>query len=152
MWTAGRSGPHHPFLCGGEGTTGATQALGVEPPLSVDVGGAPDSEPEGGVPLGAPAPPLPMFGQFFVDPEPELEPERAPGPELPLLEFAGGVLGEEPDVEPEPEPELPDVVAALATSAPPATRPEVRAPAARTWRKRMCMVVCLPCRCNTGPL
>jgi len=82
-----------------------------------------------------------MFGQFFVEPDPELELELElelePDPEL-VDEF------EEPDpVLPEPvvpEPVSPvvelddgvgvDVVAALATSAPPARRPDVRAPTA----------------------
>ena len=76
-----------------------------------------------------------MFGQFLVEPEPELELE----PELPLFELDEGVVVEEPDVELVPEfPEV-EVVAALATSAPPATSPEVSAPTARTLRKRMCM-------------
>jgi hypothetical protein len=59
--------------------------------------------------------PLPMFGQFLVEPELELVPE------LPL------------DV---------DVVAASATSAPPARFPEVSAPTATTLRTRMCMALC----------
>lgn len=79
-----------------------------------------------------------MFGQFLVEPEPELELE----PELPLFDFDEGVVVEEPDVGLVPEfPEV-EVVAALATSAPPVTSPEVSAPTARTLRKRMCMAVC----------
>ena len=55
--------------------------------------------------------------------------------------FDEGVVVEEPDVELVPEfPEV-EVVAALATSAPPVTSPEVSAPTARTLRKRMCMAV-----------
>jgi hypothetical protein len=84
-----------------------------------------------------------MFGQFLVEPEPELEPEPEPelelGPELLLFELDDGVVVEDPDVELVPEfPEV-EVVAALATSAPPARSPEVSAPTARTLRKRMCM-------------
>ena len=86
-----------------------------------------------------------MFGQFLVEPEPELEPEPEPelelGPELLLFELDDGVVVEDPDVELVPEfPEV-VVVAALATSAPPARSPEVSAPTARTLRKRMCMAV-----------
>ena len=86
-----------------------------------------------------------MFGQFLVEPDPEpepeleLEPEPELEPELPLFELDDGVVVEEPDDELVPEfPEV-DVVAALATSAPPARSPEVSAPTARTLRKRMCM-------------
>ena len=87
-----------------------------------------------------------MSGQFLVEPDPE--PAFEPEPELPVLEPDDGVVAEEPDVdefavELVPElPELPvvvDVVAALATSAPPARRPEVNAPTARTLRRRICM-------------
>ena len=82
-----------------------------------------------------------MFGQFFVEPDPELEPEPEfelePDPEL-VDEFeALDPVVPEPGV---PEPVSPvvelddgvvvDVVAALATSAPPARRPDVRAPTA----------------------
>ena len=104
------------------------------PLFEPDVGGAPD--PDGGAPLSEP---LPMFGQFLVEPEPEPDPEL--DPELPLFELDEGVVVEEPDVELVPElPEVEvEVVAALATSAPPATSPEVSAPTARTLRKRMCM-------------
>jgi hypothetical protein len=96
-----------------------------------------------------------MLGQFLVEPEPELEPEPddvpdepelvLPEPELPVLELEDGVvvdgveLGE---LELEPPPELPvvvEVVAALATSAPPARRPELSAPMASTFRRRICM-------------
>jgi hypothetical protein len=84
-----------------------------------------------------------MLGQFLVEPEPEPELELEPElePELPLFEADEGVVVEEPDVE--LVPEFPvvevEVVAALATSAPPARSPEVSAPTARTLRKRMCM-------------
>jgi hypothetical protein len=100
-----------------------------------------------------------MLGQFWLepeleldplDPELELEPELVlPDPEVPELEPDDGVVVEEPDVEEllvelEPVPVLPvpDVVAALATSAPPATRPEVSAPTAKTLRRRICMSCC----------
>src|ERR1700722_4671588 len=106
----------------------------MDPLLELDVGGVPD--PDGGVPDGA-LEPLPMFGQFLVEPEPE-----DPDPVLPALEPGDGVVVElevdveEFDVELVPVlPELPvvaDVVAALATSAPPARRPDVSAPVART--------------------
>jgi hypothetical protein len=84
-----------------------------------------------------------MFGQFFVDPDPELEP--VPEPELELEPLLVDEFEEDEPVFPEavvPEPVVPvfeldddgvvvaDVVAALATSAPPATRPEVSAPTA----------------------
>ena len=82
-----------------------------------------------------------MFGQFLVEPEPEPEPDPELEPELPLFEPDEGVVVEEPDDELVPEfPEVEvEVVAALATSAPPARSPEVSAPTARTLRKRMCM-------------
>jgi hypothetical protein len=107
-----------------------------------------------------------MLGQLRVEPEPELEldpldPELELEPELeePLLVLPDpvfavldpddGVVVEDPEleelvVELEPVPVLSvlEVVAALATSAPPATRPEVSAPAASTLRKRMCMRCC----------
>lgn len=117
--------------------------------------------PEGGVPDGGepeldPDPdswPLPMFGQLWVEPVPELELE--PDEELPdepelvfPLELDDGDVVLEPDafddeleLEPEfpVEPVVPEVVAALATSAPPTTRPEVSAPAASTLRRRICI-------------
>jgi hypothetical protein len=94
--------------------------------------------PAGGVPEGLPPgaacelEPLPMFGQFFV--LPELVPE---------LELEGVVDVELFDVEPELVPEFPDpefevvldVVAALATSAPPAIKPELNAPMANALRR-----------------
>ncbi len=129
---------------------------GVDPLLEPD--GAPD--PDGGVPDGAfEFEPLPMLGQFLVEPElePELELEsepvdefEEPEPVLPALELDGGVVEEELDVDgfdvelvpvfPEP-PVVVDGVAASATSAPPATRPDVNAPMASTLRKRICMGV-----------
>jgi hypothetical protein len=136
---------------------------------SYEPDGAPEPEdgpgepfPAGGVPWREPDP---MLGQFRVEaelPEPELELEPEPEPELELL----------PELEPV-EPELPvpellldegvdveelelepgvvlgvelEVVAALATNAPPATRPVVNAPMASTLRKRMCMERCLSSR------
>jgi len=96
-----------------------------------------------------------MLGQLWVEPEPEpeLDPEEAledpepvlPEEELPELVPDDGVVVEGLEVELEPEPELPvvvEVVAALATSAPPARRPEVSAPMANTLRRRICMGVC----------
>ena len=80
------------------------------------------------------------------DPELELEPDdeldepdpEVPDPEVPELEPGDGVVVEE--LEPVPEfPVAVDVVAALATSAPPARSPDVKAPTARTLRKRICM-------------
>jgi hypothetical protein len=118
----------------GAGYAAEVDAPGATPLLEPDVGGAPD--PDGGAPLSEPEP-LPMFGQFLVEPEPEPDPELEP--ELLLFEPDEGVVVEEPDDELVPEfPEV-VVVAALATSAPPATSPEVSAPTARTLRKRMCM-------------
>ncbi len=109
--------------------------------------------PAGGVPVWEPEP-LPMFGQLWVELEPEpeleLEPEELledpelelPDPELPELVLGAGVV-DELDVELEPElPVVVEVVAALATSAPPARRPEVSAPMASTLRRRICMSVC----------
>ncbi len=113
-----------------------------------DGGGVPD--PVGAVPDGA-CEPLPMLGQFLVDPEPELELDPEPVDALEEPEPADGVEVEEFDVEEfDVElvpvlPELPvvvDVVAASATSAPPATRPDVSAPMASTLRRRICMGVC----------
>ena len=89
-----------------------------------DVAGAPDY---GGVPDGPfELEPWPILGQFLLEAEPEPEP---------VGEF---------DVELVPVfPELPvdvDVVAAVATRVPPATRPDVSAPAASTLRRRICIV------------
>ncbi len=109
--------------------------------------------PAGGVPVWVPEP-LPMLGQFLVEPEPELVPEPdgvlaepelvLPEPVLPEPELDDGVEVEELLVEPEPEfPVVVDVVAALATSAPPATRPEVSAPMPITLRRRI-FIGCLP--------
>jgi hypothetical protein len=94
-----------------------------------------------------------MLGQFLVElePEPELEVPELEEPELELPELElpvfpvlvllldDGVVVGEPVV-----PELvvgvePDAVAALATNAPPPTRPVVKAPTASTLRKRSCM-------------
>jgi hypothetical protein len=126
--------------------------LEVEP----DDGAVP--EPAGGVPMWLPEP-LPMLGQFWVElePEPELEPEDVPEepepvlpelvlpePELPLLELDEGAVVDELLVELVPElPVVVDVVAALATTAPPATRPEVSALMASTLRRRI-FIGCVP--------
>jgi hypothetical protein len=105
-----------------------------------------------------------MLGQLWVepeleldpfDPELELEPEFdepllvLPDPVFPVLDPDDGVVVEEPEVEElevelEPVPVLPvlEVVAALATSAPPAKRPVVSAPIASTLRRRICMRCC----------
>jgi hypothetical protein len=117
-----------------------------------------------------------MLGQLRVEPEPELEldpldPELElepeldepllvlPDPALPELELDEGVVVEEPEVEEfevelEPVPVLPvlEVVAALATSAPPAKRPEVSAPTASTLRRRICMGCCPFIRVLSRPL
>jgi hypothetical protein len=101
-----------------------------------------------------------MSGQFLVEPDPELEldpdpeledeldPEdelEEPDPVLPAFEFDAGVVVDELELLPE-FPVVVDVVAALATSAPPARSPEVSAPTARTLRKRICMS-CLGLSC-----
>jgi hypothetical protein len=90
-----------------------------------------------------------MLGQLWVEPELELELELpeddepleepvplAPEPVLPLLVLEEGVVVDElvPVL-----PVVPEVVAALATRAPPARRPEVSAPTASTVRRRICM-------------
>jgi hypothetical protein len=98
-----------------------------------------------------------MLGQFCVepelDPEPELEPELVlpddvpEDPELELFEDEDGVVV----VDVEPVPELPeDVVAALATNAPPVSSPVVSAPMASTLRRRIFMDV-LPFNSCTSP-
>ena len=94
------------------------------------------------------------------DPEFELEPDDElddpdpvlPDPEVPELVLGDGVVVDEPELVPE-FPVVVDVVAALATSAPPARSPDVKAPTARTLRKRMCME-CLAFRvmCRTKPV
>ena len=156
-------------LSWGQDLSRGCQDPDVDPLLEPDGGAEPD--PDGGVPDGAPEP-LPMSGQFLVEPELELVPEPVeeledpepvvPEPELPVLELDDGVVVDEPDVAafdagaPVPElPELPvvvDVVAALATSAPPARRPELSAPMARMLRRRIFMA-CVPFRvvCHADP-
>jgi hypothetical protein len=110
-----------------------------------------EPDPAGGAP-GWPEP-LPMLGQFWVEPELELEPELVLGdevleePELELFEDEDGVVV----VDVEPVPELPeDVVAALATNAPPVSSPVVSAPMASTLRRRIFMDV-LPFNSCTSP-
>ena len=136
---------------------------GQEPdvdPLLEPAGGA-EPVPDGGVLEGAPEcvpEPVPILGQFLVEPELELVPEPVeledpepvvPVPELPVLELDEGVVVDEPDVaefDVALVPELPvvvDVVAALATSAPPARRPELSAPTARMLRRRI-FIACVP--------
>jgi hypothetical protein len=114
------------------------QAPEVDPLLEPDEGGPP--EPDGGVPDPEPDP-LPMSGQFLVEPDPDPEDElEEPDPVLPVFEFDDGVVVDGDELELVPEfPVDVDVVAALATSAPPARSPEVSAPTARTLRKRICM-------------
>lgn len=105
-----------------------------------------------------------MLGQLWVVPEPELlepEPDEPDEPELvlpdpvfELLELDDGVVVEElvPALEPvEPVFEV-LVVAASATSAPPATRPVVSAPIANTCRSRIFMVVALSFRAMRHPV
>jgi hypothetical protein len=125
------------------------QAAGADPLFEPDGGGPP--EPDGGAPDPVPDP-LPMSGQFLVEPDPEfeLEPDpedelEEPDPVLPVFELDAGVDVDELELVPE-FPVVVDVVAALATSAPPARSPEVSAPTARTLRKRICMT-CLALSC-----
>lgn len=89
-----------------------------------------------------------MLGQFLVEPELELELPELEEPELelpvfPVLELDDdGAVVDAPVLELEPELVLGvelDVVAALATNAPPARRPVVNAPTASTFRKRSCI-------------
>ena len=99
--------------------------------------------------------PLPMVGQLWVEPvpDPELEPEpedvpeepelALDDPEFPALVLDEGVLVDELEVELVPElPVVVEVVAALATSAPPVTSPVVSALMASTLRRRICMGGC----------
>ena len=89
-----------------------------------------------------------MLGQFFVELDPELEPD----PDVPELVVGGAVVEAELDevplelvpLLPVPEPDVVElVVAALATSAPPPTSPAVRAPMASALRRRI--FICLVC-------
>jgi hypothetical protein len=79
-----------------------------------------------------------MLGHFCVEPEPELLELEPDEPELEPFELDGVVVEELVFVL---EPLVPVldalVVAALATSAPPVTRPVVSAPIATTFRKRI---------------
>lgn len=144
----------------------------VNPLLCPEGGGPPSAEDPPGPAGGVPVPdfdPLPMFGQSLVEPDPELEPEPElevelgldepvpvlPDPVLPVLPVLELDDGAVEGVEPELLPELPvvvDVVAALATSAPPATRPEVNAPTASTLRRRICMWWCPFVRVERRPV
>ena len=103
-----------------------------------------EPEPEDGALEPLPLPP--MFGQLCVELELELEldpelvePELELEPELPVLDVLGVVDDELVDEPVEAFDVVPDVVAALATSAPPATRPEASAPVASTVRIRIFM-------------
>ena len=147
MW---KYGLHCPSFSGRKKTVGG-YVYDPAAELVPDDGGLP--YPAGGVPVWVPDP-LSMLGQLWVEPELELDPELVPDPELvrpddpelvlpdpefPELALVVGLV-EELDVELEPElPVVVEVVAALATKAPPATRPDVSAPMARTLRRRICM-------------
>jgi hypothetical protein len=150
-------GPHRLFFGARswDWDSAGDQVPAADPLLEPDGGDPP--EPDGGVP-DPEADPLPMSGQFLVepdpelefDPDPELEPElgdelEEPDPVLPVFELPAGVVVDELELVPE-FPVVVDVVAALATSAPPARSPEVSAPTARTLRKRICMS-CLALSC-----
>ncbi len=101
---------------------------------------------EGVVPLGPELEPDPMFGQFLVDEDEPLEllgavvlvdPEEFVEELLPVDELVPDPLAAVELV----ELVLDVLVAALATTAPPATRPLVRAPIASALRSRSFMVV-----------
>jgi hypothetical protein len=144
MQTGGWSGPYRPLLGAGVGDClVVVQDPDVDPLLDPDEGGPP--EPDGRVPEPDP---LPMLGQFLVEPDPglALEPDDelaepvpvVPDPELPEVVLNDGAVVEELELVPE-FPVAVDVVAASATSAPPARSPDVSAPTARTLRKRIFM-------------
>ena len=149
MRAAWRFGPHRP-PSSGVGVGGRYEP-DVDPWLEPDDGGVP--EPAGGVPVPEPEP-LPMLGQLWVEPVPELELELEPDdvpddpdepelllcPELAVLVPVDGVVVDELDVALVPElPVVVEVVAALATSAPPVRSPALSAPTASTLRRRICM-------------
>ena len=128
--------------------------------LEPDDGGVP--EPDGGVPVGARAAAHvgAVLGRAgaragggaeepeLVLPEPEL-----PEPVLPVLELDDGVVVDELLVELVPElPVVVDVVAALATSAPPARRPEVSAPRPGRCEGGSALVVFLSSRVERRPV
>ena len=89
-----------------------------------------------------------MFGQFLLEEEPVelldgvvlVEPEEFVDELLPVDELVPDPLAAVEVV----EPVLPVLVAALATNAPPATRPLVRAPIAIALRSRSFMVRSFP--------
>lgn len=109
-----------------------------------------------------------MSGQLWVEPDellPELEPEALDEPEDPELVLPepvvelpelvdDGAVVEELVLAPEPVVPVLEVlvVAASATSAPPATRPVVSAPIANTCRSRIFMVVALSFRAMRHPV
>ena len=112
------------------------------PELGAPAGGVPwGREPE-----GLELEPEPMFGQLWVDDEPEppveLEPEDGVVAELdePVVP---DVPDELVDVVEDPELVVDVVVAASATSPPPMTRPEASAPMPTTVRNRGFTVGCL---------
>ena len=104
-----------------------------------------------------------MFGQFLVEPD-GFEPVELPDGVVPV-EPEDPFVDELPDDVPDevlpelvlPEPVLdvvpvvPVLVAALATSAPPATRPVVKAPTASALRSRSFMVMFLLTDCSHAP-
>jgi hypothetical protein len=100
-----------------------------------------------------------MFGQLWVEPLPELEPEPVLvepvllDPVLEVLELDDGLVVEELVLALEPVVPVLDVavVAASATSAPPASSPVVSAPMANTLRSRSFMVVALSFVCCANP-
>ena len=154
--------PAPPVPCRGDGLGAGDYEPDVDALPEPERGGAPSGgapDPDGGVLPVPDVDPLPMLGQFLE--EPELEPEPVgeleepvpefPEPLLPVFELDEGAVGGD---EPELLPELPvvvDVVAALATSAPPARSPEVRAPTASTLRRRICMVALPFVSWDAGP-
>jgi len=162
--SGGQARPAAPFLFWG---VGWRNRAGYEPEgaleLGAEDGGVP--EPAGGVPVWLPEAP-PMLGQLRVEPDPDPELELEPDdvleepelellePEFPVPELDDGVEVDELAVEPEPElPVVVDVVAALATNAPPATRPEVSAPMASTFRRRIFIgIITLSSRVERQPI
>jgi hypothetical protein len=150
--------PTPPFLClPAAGPPGRYEPEGEPDPA----GGAPELPdggeplPPEGVPLEPEPEPLPMFGQLWVEPEPdevEPEPDELDEPEEPELD--DGVVVEEFVLVLALEPVEPvlDVVAASATTAPPTTSPVVKAPNANALRRRIFMVVALSSRVVRPPV
>ena len=149
----GRSGPHRPFLCGGGGATRRrSRRPDADPLLEPGRGrGAGSGRGRAGLGAGAAAHVRAVLGGAGPGAGARAgagarravraRPGRCRGRTVPDVELAARV------------PVEVDVVAALATSAPPARRPEVSAPTARTLRKRICMaVVPFSCLCSAGPV